>query len=138
MCIRDRAETLLIEAAHAAMSQGGPSAAVPLQRGLARILLASGDRPAAIEAYRGILNVDPDNPADRVALAEIYAVDDPARAIGELRKVLDRDIHHAPAYRLLSSFYSRTGDSERATRVLTALDLLGFAEDADRVAMQRM
>jgi len=133
-----QAETLLIDAAHAAMAQGGPRAAVPLQRGLARILLASGDRPAAIEAYRGILNVEPDGASDRVALAEIYAVDDPQRAIGELRKVLDRDIHHAPAYRLLASFYSRTGDTERANRVLTVLDLLGFAEDADRATMQRL
>jgi len=133
-----QAETLLIEAAHAAMAQGGPRAAVPLQRGLARILLASGDRPAAIEAYRGILNVEPDGASDRVALAEIYAVDDPQRAIGELRKVLERDIHHAPAYRLLASFYNRTGDSERATRVLTALDLLGFAEETDRQTMQRL
>ncbi|HEU4732115.1 MAG TPA: tetratricopeptide repeat protein, partial [Kofleriaceae bacterium] len=133
-----QAEVLLIDAAHAAMAQGGPRAAVPLQRGLARILLASGDRPAAIEAYRGILNVEPDGASDRVALAEIYAVDDPQRAIGELRKVLDRDIHHAPAYRLLASFYSRTGDTERANRVLTALDLLGFAEDADRATMQRL
>jgi tetratricopeptide (TPR) repeat protein len=133
-----QAETLLIDAAHAAMAQGGPRAAVPLQRGLARILLASGDRPAAIEAYRGILNVVPDGASDRVALAEIYSVDDPQRAIGELRKVLDRDIHHAPAYRLLASFYSRTANNERATRVLTALDLLGFAEDEDRATMQRL
>ncbi|MBL0217523.1 MAG: tetratricopeptide repeat protein [Myxococcales bacterium] len=133
-----QAESILIEAAHAAMAQGGPRAAVPLQRGLARILLASGDRPAAIEAYRGILNVEPDSPSDRVALAEIYAVDDPKRAIGELRKVLERDIHHAPAYRLLASFYNRTGDVERANRVLTALDLLGFAEEADRSTAQRL
>jgi tetratricopeptide (TPR) repeat protein len=133
-----QAETLLIDAAHAAMAQGGPRAAVPLQRGLARILLGSGDRPAAIEAYRGILNVEPDGASDRVALAEIYSLDDPQRAIGELRKVIERDIHHAPAYRLLASFYSRTGDHERAYRVLTALDLLGFAEDADRAAMQRL
>jgi len=133
-----QAETLLIEAAHAAMAQGGPRAAVPLQRGLARILLSSGDRPAAIEAYRGILNVEPDGASDRVALAEIYAVDDPQRAIGELRKVLDRDIHHAPAYRLLASFYTRTNDTERANRVLTALDLLGFAEETDRQTMARL
>ncbi len=133
-----QAETLLIEAAHAAMAQGGPRAAVPLQRGLARMLLASGDRPAAIEAYRGILNVEPDGASDRVALAEIYAVDDPARAISELRKVLDRDIHHAPAYRLLAGYYSRTGDEERAYRVLTALDLLGFSEDADRDTITRL
>ncbi len=133
-----QAETLLIDAAHAAMAQGGPRAAVPLQRGLARILLASGDRPAAIEAYRGILNVEPDGASDRVALAEIYAVDDPQRAIGELRKVLERDIHHAPAYRLLASFHSRTGATERANRVLTVLDLLGFAEDSDRATMMRL
>ena len=74
-------------------------------------------------------SVEPDSASDRVALAEIYAVDDPPRAIGELRKVLERDIHHAPAYCLLASFYNRTGDTERATRVLTALDLLGFAEE---------
>ncbi|HEU0029699.1 MAG TPA: tetratricopeptide repeat protein [Kofleriaceae bacterium] len=133
-----QAETLLIDAAHAAMAQGGPRAAVPLQRGLARILLASGDRAAAIEAYRGILNVEPDGAVDRVALAEIYAVDDPQRAIAELRKVLDRDIHHAPAYRLLASFHNRIGDTERAHRVLTALDLLGFAEETDRTTMQRL
>jgi tetratricopeptide (TPR) repeat protein len=133
-----QAEAVLIEAAHSAMAQGGPRAAVPLQRGLARILLSSGDRPAAIEAYRGILNVEPDGASDRVALAEIYAVDDPGRAIGELRKVIDRDIHHAPAYRLLASYYSRTGDAERALRVLTALDLLGFAEDTDKQTLQRL
>src|SRR5262249_58155277 len=120
------------------MAQGGARAAAPLQRGLARILLASGDRPAAIEAYRGILNIEPEGANDRVALAEIYAVDDPQRAISELRKVLDRDIHHAPAYRLLASFYNRTGDIERAHRVLTALDLLGFGEEADRQVMHRL
>jgi tetratricopeptide (TPR) repeat protein len=133
-----QAETLLLDTAHAAMAQGGQRAAVPLQRGIARMLLLAGDRPAAIEAYRGILAVEPDGASDRVALAEIYAVDDPARAIAELRKVIDRDIHHAPAYRLLASFYNRTGDFERAHRVLTALDLLGFAEPDDRVAMQQV
>ena len=124
------AETLLIDAAHAAMEKGGPRAAVALQRGLARILLASGDRPAAIEAYRGILGVD-DSPPDRVALAEIYAIDDPAKAISELRKVVDRDIHHAPAYRLLASFYTRVGEPERANRSLTVMEQLGFAEESD-------
>jgi tetratricopeptide (TPR) repeat protein len=131
------AETLLIEAARAAIAQGGAIAAVPLQRGLARMLLST-DRTAAIEAYRGILNVTPDNASDRVALAEIYAVEDLPRAIAELRKVIDRDIHHAPAYRLLASFYARIGEIERAGRVLAALDLLGFAEDSDRSTAQRM
>jgi tetratricopeptide (TPR) repeat protein len=133
-----QAETVLIDAAHAAMDQGGPRAAVPLQRGLARILLGAGDRPAAIEAYRGILNVEPDSASDRVALAEIYAVDDPARAIHELRKVIERDIHNAPAYRLLTSFYSRVGETERAARVGVVMDQLGFAEDADRATAARL
>jgi tetratricopeptide (TPR) repeat protein len=128
------AETLLINAAHAAMESGGAVAAVPLQRGLARILLASGDRPAAIEAYRGILAVEPDGAGDRVALAEIYAVDDLPKAISELKKVIDRDIRHAPAYRLLASFYARIGEQDRASRVLATMELLGFAEESDRAA----
>ena len=129
-----QAETLLINAAHAAMETGGAAAAVPLQRGLARILLASGDRPAAIEAYRGILAVEPDGATDRVALAEIYAIDDLPKAISELKKVIDRDIHHAPAYRLLGSFYARTGEPELAARVLSTMEMLGFAEEGDRGA----
>src|SRR5262249_40589453 len=52
---RRAAENTLIHAAHAAIKRGGQRAAVPLQRGLARILLAAGERVAAIEAYRGIL-----------------------------------------------------------------------------------
>jgi len=131
------AETLLIDAAHAAMEKGGPIAAVPLQRGLARILLASGDRPAAIEAYRGILGVD-DSPADRVALAEIYAIDDPGKALAELRKVLDRSIHHAPVYRLLAAYYQRLGEHERAVRAHVVMDQLGFAEDDDKAELARI
>lgn len=131
-----QAENLLINAAHAAMEQGGAKAAVPLQRGLARILLGSGDRGAAIEAYRGILNVMPDSPMDRVALAEIYAVEDVPKAISELRKVINRDIYHAPAYRMLAGLHSRMGDNRRAWRSLTVMDMLGFAEDVDRAAAE--
>lgn len=133
-----QSETLLIGAAHAAMESGGAAAAIPLQRGLARILLASGDRSAAIEAYRGILNVQPDGAADRVALAEIYAVDDVTRAISELRKVVHRDIHHAPAYRLLASLYLRSGEKERAHRVLSVMDMLGFAEESERAVTSKL
>jgi len=107
---RRAAEAILIEAAHAAMERGGPRAAVPLQRGLSRILLAAGERHAAIEAYRGILAVEPDGGEDRVALAEVYAMEDLPKAIQELHRVLDRDLRHAPAYRLLISLYERMGD----------------------------
>ncbi|MEZ4400601.1 MAG: hypothetical protein R3B06_11315 [Kofleriaceae bacterium] len=134
---RTAAETLLIDAAHAAMEKHGPIAAVPLQRGLARILLTAGERTAAIEAYRGILGVD-DSPADRVALAEIYAIDDPAKAISELRKVLDRTIHHAPVYRQLASYYLRQAEVARAARALAVMEQLGFAEDSDRAEAARV
>lgn len=134
---RAAAETMLIDAAHAAMEKGGPIAAVPLQRGLARILLTAGERAAAIEAYRGILGVD-DSPTDRVALAEIYAIDDPAKAVSELRKVLDRTIHHAPVYRSLAAYYLRTGEVSRAMRAHVVMEQLGFAEDADRAEAARL
>jgi lipopolysaccharide biosynthesis regulator YciM len=128
------AETLLIDAAHAAMQRSGEHAAVPLQRGLARILLAAGDRGAAIEAYRGILAVEPDNAADRIALAEIHAHEDLVRAIEEVKQVIQRDLRHGPAYRLLASFYARAGETERAVRVLTVMECLGYAEEPDRRA----
>ncbi|HTE53589.1 MAG TPA: hypothetical protein VK698_22190 [Kofleriaceae bacterium] len=131
------AETLLIDAAHAAMQRGGEHAAVPMQRGLARILLTVGDRPAAIEAYRGILAVEPENAADRMALAEIYAHEDLPRAIEEVKQVIQRDLRHAPAYRLMASFYARAGETERAVRVLTAMEVLGYAEDPDRRAASK-
>jgi tetratricopeptide (TPR) repeat protein len=126
------AESILIETAHAAIAAGGTTAAVPLQRGLARILLAHGERAAAIEAYRGILAVEPDGVADRLALADIYASDDPPRAITELRRVVERDVHQAIAYRALAELYERTNAPVRAARVLLALELLGYASDADR------
>jgi tetratricopeptide (TPR) repeat protein len=125
---RRQAENILIAAAHAAMEKGGQHAAVPLQRGLARILLAAGDREAAIAAYRGILAVEPDSGDDRVALAEIYAMEDLPKAINEVGKVLDRDLRHAPAYRLLAALYERAGEHERATRTTKIIELLGYAD----------
>lgn len=134
---RRSAESHLITAAHAAMERGGPREAVPLQRGLARILLAAGDRAAAIEAYRGILAVEPESLEDRVALAEIYAGTDLERAIAEVGRVLTTDLRHAPAFRLLGQLYERAGDRERAMRVLAVLDLLGYSEGDEKTALNR-
>ena len=133
----EKAERLLIDAAHAAMEQAGAQAAVPLQRGLARILLASGSRSDAIEAYRGILNVELDDGNDRVALAEIYATNALPKAISELQKVIINNIHHAPAYRLLASYYEKIGEGKRSLRVLAAMETLGFAEEQDRLVVQK-
>src|SRR5262249_31323492 len=126
---RRSAENTLIHAAHAAIKKGGQRAAVPLQRGLARILLAAGERVAAIEAYRGILAVEPEGADDRVALAEIYAMEDVPKAIVECHRVLDRDLRQPPAYRLLAALYERLGEPERASRVNSIFELLGYAEE---------
>ncbi len=131
---RAGAESLLINAAHEAMQHGGAAQAVPLQRGLGQILLMGGDRAAAIEAYRGILAVEPDEAADRLALAEIYAVEDLPKSIAEVKKILDRDLRFGPAYRQLAAFYSRAGDAEPAVRALSVMETLGFAEESDRGA----
>jgi tetratricopeptide (TPR) repeat protein len=132
---RRAAENHLIQAAHAAMEKSGPRAAVPLQRGLARILLAAGERQAAIEAYRGILAVEPGGAEDRVALAEIYAMEDLPRAITELNRVIDRDLHQASAFRLLNQLFERQGEPERGLRVTSTLELLGYMEPGEKLAL---
>jgi tetratricopeptide (TPR) repeat protein len=131
------AERSLIEAAHAAMEVGGESAAVPLQRGLARILLSGGDRNAAIEAYRGILAVEPDGAADRLALAEIYASTDLRKAISEVARVIQSDLRNGPAYRTLAGYYLQAGEALRAHRIVSAMELLGYVEPEDRELASR-
>lgn len=130
----DGAQAGLVTAAHAAIAHDGPAAAVALQRGLARVLLAAGDRASAIDAYRGILRVSPDEASDRVALAELYAIDDPPRAIVELRRGLDRSLRHAPTYRLLASLYERSALPARAARVLEVMTQLGLCAPSDEIA----
>ncbi|WP_428267132.1 hypothetical protein [Haliangium sp.] len=125
-----QAETLLINAAHSAMGNSGVEAAIPLQRGLARILLGAGDHKAAIEAYRGILNVRPHDSADRYALAAIYAEHEAAKAVLEAGKILQRDLYHAPTYHLLVKLFMEQGEVERAMRVFSVMELLGFAGGA--------
>src|SRR5262249_23003448 len=107
-----------------------------LQRGLARILLAAGERLAAIEAYRGILAVEPggnDGADDRVALAEIYAMEGGPKAIVECHRGLGSDLRRPPPYRPRASLYERMGEPERAMRVNSIFELLGYAEETDRL-----
>lgn len=125
------AQTILINAAHQAIEAAGKRAAVPMQRGLARLQLASGDPAGAIDAYRGMLAVDPDDIADRVALSELYVFQDLRKAIRELLRVIDRDVRVGPVYKLLASYYSRAGRPERTTRVLATMEALGFADRGD-------
>ena len=132
-----QAESLLIATAHAALAARGPMGAVPLQRALAQLLLRSGDRAAAIEAYRGILQVAGDF-SDHVALAEIYSADNLPRAVAELRKVIAKNLNHEPTYRLLSALYERGGFPDRAARALEACRQLGFGDARDAAAAVRL
>ena len=132
-----QAESLLIATAHAALAARGPMGAVPLQRALAQLLLHSGDRAAAIEAYRGILQISGDF-SDHVALAEIYSADNLLRAVAELRKVIAKNLNHEPTYRLLSSLYERGGFPERAARALEVARQLGFGDTRDATAAVRL
>jgi hypothetical protein len=50
----------------------------------------------------------------------------------ELMLVLNADLRHVPAYRLLGQVYHRAGELERSSRVLTMLNLLGYADAGDR------
>ncbi len=126
------AETRLVNSAHAAMGQGDRESAIQLQRSLARILLKGGDRDAAIEAYRGILEVSDQGAADRLSLAEIYADSDLQKAIDETRRVIEGDLRHGPAYRVLASYYVLAGEPTRAARVLSTMSLLGYSEEEDQ------
>jgi tetratricopeptide (TPR) repeat protein len=122
-----------LTAALRAASERGPRDTILPRRALAQHFLAGGDREAAVREYRSILEIEP-NSDDRVSLAEIFARDmkDLGQAVAELNHVLATDLRHAPTYRLLVSLYERAGERDRVARVLTVLDMLGYAEDTER------
>jgi tetratricopeptide (TPR) repeat protein len=139
---RQGAEAILNGAA-AAASERDPLGALTLARGLAQVQLAADDRAAAIAAYRSIIDGLGGGALagdDRVALAEVLARDsqDLPAAIDELARVLEHDLRHAPTYRLLVVLYDKLGERERVARVLTILDMLGYAEDVERTYLSNL
>ncbi len=121
------------------MAQGGPRAAVPLQRGLARILLGLRRPPGG---HRGL----PRHPQRRARRRRATASRSPRSTPSTIRSA--RSASYARCSSATSTTRPRTacsrrstaatGEIDRATRVLTALDLLGFAEEADRQTPQRL
>jgi tetratricopeptide (TPR) repeat protein len=129
---RKHALDIVDEALRAA--EGRPQAELAILRGRARFFVALADTPRAIESYRAILEKMPDSQDDRVALAELLAASPQTitNAREELTLVLNADLRHVPAYRLLGQVYHRAGELERSSRVLTMLNLLGYADAGDR------
>ncbi|HEY3359596.1 MAG TPA: tetratricopeptide repeat protein [Polyangia bacterium] len=129
---RHAAEVTLTAALRAA-SERSPRHTLIMRRALAQLHLAAGDREGAVRDYRALLDIE-DNSDDRVALAEVYARDlsDLGNAIGELNQVLTADLRHAPTYRMLVQLYERANERDRVSRILTVLDMLGYAEEAER------
>jgi tetratricopeptide (TPR) repeat protein len=129
---RHAAEVTLTAALRAA-SERSPRHTLIMRRALAQLHLAGGDHQGAVREYRALLEIE-DNSDDRVALAEVYARDmsDLTQAIAELNQVLATDLRHAPSYRMLVTLYERANERDRVTRVLTILDMLGYAEETER------
>ncbi len=135
-----QAEATLDEAVRSAQARGeaGHEPTIPLLRGLAQIQLASGSRAAAVESLRTLIDLtsgqSPPDSDDCVTLAEAYAQspESVGLALGELGKVIARDLRHAPTYRLLVSIFERMNERDRVARVLAVLDLLGYAEEVER------
>jgi golgin subfamily B member 1 len=135
---RHAAEVTLTAALRAA-SERGPRDTLGPRRALAQHYLAGGDRDAAVREFRAMLEIE-QNSDDRVALAEVFARDmkDLPLAIAELFQVLAVDLRHAPTFRTLVSLYDRAGERDRVTRVLTVLEMLGYAEDAERQYLAKL
>jgi len=129
---RKHAQEIIDEALRAAESR--PGADLPILRGRARFFVALGENARAVETYRAVLAKMPDSHDDRVALAELLASSPQSMAVAreELMLVLNADLRHVPGYRLLGQVYHRAGELERSSRVLTMLNLLGYADAGDR------
>jgi tetratricopeptide (TPR) repeat protein len=131
---RAHAQEILDEGLRAGEARG-TEAELPLRRGQARFYVALGDVARAVDSYRAVLTRMPDSHDDRVAVAELLAA--APQSLGaareELMLVLGSDLRHVPAYRLLMLVYQRAGELERASRVATMLQLLGYAEPGDRM-----
>jgi tetratricopeptide (TPR) repeat protein len=129
---RKHAQEIIDEALRAA--DGRPGAELPILRGRARFHVALGETQRAVETYRAVLAKMPDSHDDRVALAELLSSAPQSMGVArdELMLVLNADLRHVPAYRLLGQVYHRAGELERSSRVLTMLNLLGYADSGDR------
>lgn len=96
------------------------------------------DGPGAIEAFRGAVEVQPDDAESRAALAELYAAKgDRALAVSELELVAAYAPFRAQTYRRLYDLHHRAQRPDRAWLVATCLEELGAADVSHELVIEQ-
>jgi tetratricopeptide (TPR) repeat protein len=96
------------------------------------------DGPGAIEAFRGAVEVRPDDAESRAALAELYAAKgDRTVAVSELEKVAAVAPTRAQTYRRLHELHSRAQRPDRAWLTATCLEELGAADVSHELVIEQ-
>lgn len=96
------------------------------------------DGPGALEAFRGALEVQPDDVESRAALAELYAAKgERSLAVVELEKALFYAPTRAQSYRRLYDLHHRAQRPDRAWLVATCLEELGAADVSHELVIEQ-
>lgn len=96
------------------------------------------DGPGALEAFRGALEVQPDDVESRAALAELYAAKgDRSLAVAEYEKSLLYAPTRAQSYRRLYDLHTRAQRPDRAWLVATCLEELGVADVSHELVIEQ-
>jgi tetratricopeptide (TPR) repeat protein len=131
-----QAEALLTGAARTALERGQTAEALLLRRHLAELQVQAGNPAAGLAEMRGVVSTGNAGPEDRVALAQMYALEETLRprAVDELRAVIEARPDHLQAVRLLGDLYPMS-DGVGRLRVLRALKVLGAARPEETQAI---
>jgi len=96
------------------------------------------DGPGALEAFRGALEVQPDDVESRAALAELYAAKgERSLAVAEYERSLLYAPTRAQSYRRLYDLHTRAQRPDRAWLVATCLEELGVADVSHELVIEQ-
>ena len=125
---------ILADALDAAEAGRNRDAVLTLQRSRARFLVTWGELGLAAQAFRSLLEKQPESVEDRLAYADLLGRSEQTvpQAFSELETVIAMEPRHSQAYRQLAQLYQRVGQQARAARVFRLMFLMGILEPADR------
>jgi tetratricopeptide (TPR) repeat protein len=96
------------------------------------------DGPGAIEAFRGAVEVRPEDAESRASLAELYAAKgDRTSAVHELQIAVVHAPMRAQTHRRLYELHARAQRPDRAWAVATCLEDLGAADVSHELAIEQ-